>query len=169
MAHETQHENDERQNDTRQAAFDNGGGGDTDKTSTVCSTNSSTLQLNAAGHALAKRRRHWRRRPEGIGDTGDAARAPPPHCTGELGSPLTTSRCHPRNNENVVSHQVERHAFETIGRNPPSRLPSHPSARMYEQRTDFLDQPSRTRISGRFPTTHATTSGFQPCTHCGRC
>ena len=39
--------------------------------------------------------------PQGLGDTGDAARAPPPHCTGELGCPLPTSRCHPRNNETL--------------------------------------------------------------------
>ena len=67
--------------------------------------------------------------------------------------PSRDSRCHPRNNGPLSVTRLSATPFETTGRNPPSRLPSHPSASMYEQRADILDQPSRTRISGRFPTT----------------
>ena len=89
------------------------------------------------------------------GDTGDAATTPwvagelnehlhhtaqistrrGAKTTGELSElPSHEFTLSPTKQRTVVSHQVERHAFEITGRNPPSRLPSHPSACMYEQK-----------------------------------
>ena len=59
-------------------------------------TTSCTLQLNAAKHALAKRRRRWSRRHHATGELNEHS-----HHAALISasSPLTTSRSHPRNNE----------------------------------------------------------------------
>ena len=70
--------------------------------------NSSTLHLNAALQALVQRKRHWRMPPEHLQHTAliSTHRGPRP-----LDSTLS-----PAKERAVVSQQVERHAFETIGR-----------------------------------------------------
>ena len=87
--------------------------------------NSTTSQQKRTEHALAQRKRHWRRRHPGLEVAGEL--------TEHLRQTALISRhrgqdhshdftLSPAKQRAVVIQQVERHAFETTGTNPLSRL-----------------------------------------------